>query len=153
MQILDITSVRRGCALMDQRWKKNDTDSFLRKWSPHLRSCHYFALLTCLWMCVVVVVAGEWGVRVYVSGRSDMLSLSTTVNSYWKVLDCAGKRRKEGSGMPNTELWSKVPKNHFWIRLKFDSLLQVSNHSDISRRAACLLKFLSINTLRRFRFV
>ena len=24
--------------------KKNDTDSFLREWSPHLRSCHYFAL-------------------------------------------------------------------------------------------------------------
>ena len=29
---------------MDQRWKKNDTDSFLREWSPHLKSSHYFAL-------------------------------------------------------------------------------------------------------------
>ena len=59
MQILDITSVRRGSRI---KWinveKKNDPDSFLRKWSPHLRSCHYFALLTCLWVCVVVVVAG-----------------------------------------------------------------------------------------------
>ena len=84
MQILDITSVRRGSRINGPtlKKKKNDTDSFLRKWSPHLRSCYYFALLTCLWVCVVVVVAGEWGVRVYVSGRSDMLSLSTTVNSY-----------------------------------------------------------------------
>ena len=45
MQILDITSVRRGSRI---KWtnaeKKNDTDSFLREWSPHLRSCHYFAL-------------------------------------------------------------------------------------------------------------
>ena len=46
MQILDITSVRRRSRI---KWTnvetKNDTDSFLREWSPHLRSCHYFALL------------------------------------------------------------------------------------------------------------
>ena len=69
MQILDITSVRRGSRI---KWtnveKKNDTDSFLREWSPHLRSFHYFALpeeyQTYLFVgvcVVVVVVVGEGG--------------------------------------------------------------------------------------------
>ena len=45
MQILDLTSVRR---LSRIKWtnveKKKGPDSFLREWSPHLRSSHYFAL-------------------------------------------------------------------------------------------------------------
>ena len=44
-KILDLTSVRRGSRIkLTNVEKKNDTDSFLRELSPHLRSSHYFAL-------------------------------------------------------------------------------------------------------------
>ena len=74
MQILDITSVyRRGSRI---KWtnveKKNDADSFLREWSPHLRSCHYFALPEEYQTYLFVGVCGGGG-GLYVSGRSDML--------------------------------------------------------------------------------
>ena len=65
MQILEITSVRRGSRIKWTNVEKTLIRSFLREWSPHLRSCHYFALpeeyQTYLFVCVCG--GGGWAIR------------------------------------------------------------------------------------------